>query len=513
MGPCVYIASAITVTSVLFAQAQTNGGYSVNIHNREEVRSFYNLIYLSSEGVPMNSSATVASCNAGTNSYAFRDAAIRRLNFYRAMAGIFANVTEDKNIYTNFQSAAYMCSRNNTLSTGPPNTWTCYTIYGGPACGQANLTVGNGPAAVDVYILDRNIPSAGHRRWALNPNMKVTSFGDAPDSIGLAVNAMSVFNQSNPYITNRDGFVSWPPPGYVPAQMVSPWWSFSISGADFSQASVAVTSNFVPVAAIVQPLAPGFGQNALVWTNSVPGASLQFDTVYTISISNFLVGSQASNVSYSVTLFNLTSPPPTNPLVAITAINSATNDSATGSGTVAISGTVNPGGAQTSARFEFGLTTNYGAATAWSPVGNSTNATPFPAALLGLTAGVLYHVRLVATNLVGSSSTADQTISTPAFFKPGDANGNGLVDQSELNTVLSNYWPTSPWLYITNTGGLGTSNVTFALTNTGSWYFTVESSTNLATWQAIGTATPLYRFLDASITSNSAPRYYRLRWP
>jgi hypothetical protein len=40
-----------------------------------------------------------------------------------------------------------------------------------------------------------------------------------------------------------------------------------------------------------------------------------------------------------------------------------------------------------------------------------------------------------------------------------------LVDQSELDAVLANYWPTSPWLQITNLAGLGATNITFALTN------------------------------------------------
>ena len=43
--------------------------------------------------------------------------------------------------------------------------------------------------------------------------------------------------------------------------------------------------------------------------------------------------------------------------------------------------------------------------------------------------------------------------------------GDGLVDQSELDAVLANYWPTSPWLQITNLAGLGATNITFALTN------------------------------------------------
>ena len=45
------------------------------------------------------------------------------------------------------------------------------------------------------------------------------------------------------------------------------------------------------------------------------------------------------------------------------------------------------------------------------------------------------------------------------------ADGDGVVRQGEIDAVLANYWPTSPWLELTCLTGLGTSNVVFALTN------------------------------------------------
>ncbi len=94
----------------------------------------------------------------------------------------------------------------------------------------------------------------------------------------------------------------------------------------------------------------------------------------------------------------------------------------------------------------------------------------------------------------------------------GDLNGDGLVSQSELETVLSNYFPTSPFLKITNVAGLGGTNVTFALTNSLEGAFSVEYSTNLANWYFLGPATPRYFFTDTN-TPAGPQRYYRLRWP
>jgi hypothetical protein len=113
-------------------------------------------------------------------------------------------------------------------------------------------------------------------------------------------------------------------------------------------------------------------------------------------------------------------------------------------------------------------------------------------------------------------------------FLPGDLNGDGVVDQGELrtvlanyagvidqsllNTVLSNYYSTSPWLYLTNVAGLGGTNVTFALTNSTEGAYSVLYSTNLVNWSFLGPAIPRFEFTDTN--APAAPRrFYRLRWP
>jgi hypothetical protein len=91
-------------------------------------------------------------------------------------------------------------------------------------------------------------------------------------------------------------------------------------------------------------------------------------------------------------------------------------------------------------------------------------------------------------------------------------NGDGTVSQSELNLVLSNYFPNSLWLDMTNVAGLGGSDVTFALTNSFAGNFSVQVSTNLVDWDYLGLATPRYLFSDTNAPA-LPQRYYRLRWP
>ena len=91
-------------------------------------------------------------------------------------------------------------------------------------------------------------------------------------------------------------------------------------------------------------------------------------------------------------------------------------------------------------------------------------------------------------------------------------NGDGTVNQSELNLVLAAYYPNSPWLYLTNVAGLGGTNVTFALSNSTAGAFSVLYSTNLMDWIYLGPATPRYLFTDTN-APGIPQRYYRLRYP
>jgi hypothetical protein len=97
---------------------------------------------------------------------------------------------------------------------------------------------------------------------------------------------------------------------------------------------------------------------------------------------------------------------------------------------------------------------------------------------------------------------------------PGDLNFDGVVDQSELNGVLAAYWPSSPWLFMTNAEKLPDGRFQFALTNANTWDFHVLVSTNLANWETLpGLAVPVYQFFDSQAASNAPRRFYRLQYP
>jgi uncharacterized repeat protein (TIGR01451 family) len=103
---------------------------------------------------------------------------------------------------------------------------------------------------------------------------------------------------------------------------------------------------------------------------------------------------------------------------------------------------------------------------------------------------------------------------TNVYSLAGDLNGDGIVDQDELNAVLANYWASSPWLYMTNPASLGGGFFQFALTNATGWNFTVITSSNLVDWTTLPEpAYPVYQFYDPEAASNAPMHVYRLRYP
>ncbi|PWU15579.1 MAG: hypothetical protein C5B50_15205 [Verrucomicrobia bacterium] len=179
---------------------------------------------------------------------------------------------------------------------------------------------------------------------------------------------------------------------------------------------------------------------------------------------------------------------------------------------ISLNSEANPGGCDTLAYFQYGLTSSYGALTPSQDLGSGSSPVPFSATLTNLLPGTTYHYRVVTSNCNGISYGPDMAFTTSPYLVPGDLNGDGIVDQNELNIVLTNYWPYSPWLLMTNTFGLSTTNILFSLTNANNFDLSVQVTTNFLHWDYLGVAHQRYQFFDPFAT-NAPARYYRLRWP
>jgi hypothetical protein len=302
-------------------------GLSVTTTDRQQSRAFFNAVFGASDGVPIDWTGSLsgtpgssATGSAGTTSDAYKAAVQLRINYFRAMAGIPAGISMDSVESGEDQDAALMMSANNQLSHTPPSSWLLYTSDGATAAGNSNLALGNaGPDAIAYgYIEDygTNNTALGHRRWILYPQTQVMATGDIPATNGFsAANATWVFdsNLNNARPAVRDAFVAWPPPGYVPYQVVFPRWSLSYPDADFSAATVAMTSNGAAVPVMLEALDnPAYGENTIAWDyNGLDGGTVDSpapqpasDLTYQVAVDNVMINGVAQSFSYSVTVFD-----------------------------------------------------------------------------------------------------------------------------------------------------------------------------------------------------------------
>jgi|HubBroStandDraft_2_1064218.scaffolds.fasta_scaffold00208_2 hypothetical protein len=137
-------------------------------------------------------------------------------------------------------------------------------------------------------------------------------------------------------------------------------------------------------------------------------------------------------------------------------------------------GAVNPMGVESKYYFEYGPTTGYGSKTAEVSAGAGTSSVEESKAITGLTAGSVYHFRMVATNSHGRSEGADRQMTTTGSAKPAvrtnaatsvwetEATLNGVVTPHGAETkYYFEYGPTTSYGSKTAeaSAGAGTSSV------------------------------------------------------
>ena len=109
--------------------------------------------------------------------------------------------------------------------------------------------------------------------------------------------------------TNFPEYITYPPNGYIPQELVFERWSFSIpaennQSANFSNAQVSMTGPDGDVNLnIVSRTDNGYGDNTIVWEpQNVLTSSIE-DVEYFVTVSD-IENNSVDNYSYSVKIFN-----------------------------------------------------------------------------------------------------------------------------------------------------------------------------------------------------------------
>jgi hypothetical protein len=307
------------------AQAATfsaNPG-AINSRSIASVRSAVKKI-VAAGNVPAGWTGNVATGNAGTTSRAYQVATLKSINIVRKLAGLNP-VVFDIAEGAKCAQAALMMSANRQLNHNPPASWQHFSAEGQEAAGKSNLFLGfAGAFTVPGYMDDSGVGNerVGHRRWLLWSQSLTMATGDVLGGGSfLPANAIWVVNPGSPTPSVRGGFVAWPYAGAIPNTLVFQRWSFGVPNADFSGATVRVKlgKKNIPVTIVDRTFDPLsiVGDNTIVFRPKQSYTPAKFGTIfyqshlkpprkpaiYTVTVSNVLVGGTPRNFTYRVKVF------------------------------------------------------------------------------------------------------------------------------------------------------------------------------------------------------------------
>ncbi len=295
------------------APASLTSGLWLDTTNRQAVVDSYNTEF-SKVDPDIEWTGDRSSCTPGTTNPAYRAAIIDRVNWFRAMGGVPATVTENATYSAKAQEAAVMMSVSDRLSHEPDqSTFDCWTSNGAEAASKSNLYLGRtGPHAITGYMLDpgANNVSVGHRNWILHPTVQEFGTGDTPGPGRQATNTLWVVDNTfapQPALREAQDFIAWPARGYVPGEVVFPRWSFSVRNGNFNNATVTThrvengtVTNTVSSPIVFQNNSAGAPFSILVWEPIGIDTNPSVDQTYRITVNNVGVGSVTKSYSYDV---------------------------------------------------------------------------------------------------------------------------------------------------------------------------------------------------------------------
>jgi hypothetical protein len=211
------------------------------------------------------------------------------------------------------QDGALIGFAEGKLSHTPVSTAKCFSDSGYSGTSKSNLALGSvGIKAVDAYIDDYgdNNTSVGHRSWLLSRSLAPITTGDI-DANGTfyGANAIYVTGSGAPIATPRDGYIAWPPNGYVPDSVMYGRWSFTVrgTGISFQNANVVVSGPGGSIPVAIQSRS-GFLEPGIVFTPAISSQKVTVDTTYNVTISG-ITGGNTSSYSYQVVVVHVNQPP------------------------------------------------------------------------------------------------------------------------------------------------------------------------------------------------------------
>lgn len=335
--------------------------------------------------------------------------------------------------YTNYAGFSDFSSQMNFGSPyADANEW-------GQVSGETQTLSANSPGDWQVAV---NIPASSNPSGAVTTypnggfvlnNPPLTSYGDITSAFADSIPTGSGnsgwqgydnwFNNWADEIMIQTNFVGNSPCTYAAVQQfggvngvpVQTWglcdfgsekvWKLAPSGTQAGgSATVSETSGSVDVTAMTDWLIThGYMTTSTPASTTVTALSAGFEICETAGTTTW---------SYSnLTFVNNTGGGGGTQQAPLASTSAATNVTSSGA---TLNGSVNPEGAATSYKFDYGTTASYGSSTPAGSAGSGTSAVNENAVLTGLSPSTVYHYRIEAANSGGTTDGSDQTFTTPA---------------------------------------------------------------------------------------------------
>ncbi len=248
-------------------------------------------------------------CIAGRISDTAQILFLKRLNYFRRLAGLPDDCILSDTLNYYCQKAALIMAASDDLSHNPDGSWKCFSMDGQTGASHSNLGLGyHSTSSLSGQIRDDGLfnTSVGHRRWILLPNRRVFGHGSTD-------NSMSLWTLSTSFIDNQNysdslmsaysiEYVTFPPADYSPMEFNHYRWSFSMTEADFSKAKVEVYYNGKAVNVRIELIKQGYGLNSIVWTSGLTFIQNDKEPKVKVKISNV---DHNKNYEYTVTFLRI----------------------------------------------------------------------------------------------------------------------------------------------------------------------------------------------------------------
>ncbi len=212
-------------------------------------------------------SGDATSCSAGDNPQS-RAAALQQINLMRWLARMPADVVTASDRDQAAQQCALMMQAQGSLSHTPSDAWACHNEAGAAAATESVLASAPAGAAIDLFLIDDgNETTLGHRRWLLSNELRVAGIGSTEQYACV-------------WVTDGDGqlardWIAWPPPGDVPAGVMTPspytdrslddtGWTVQSDTLDLDGAEVRVWEDGVARTVRTWTLAENYGSRSAI---------------------------------------------------------------------------------------------------------------------------------------------------------------------------------------------------------------------------------------------------------